>query len=85
MRPFVRREGHEWRQDGYNVELLEEKLRYHKQNLVILIEENQSHLNAEYFRKLSFTLDLNANERLEIAYCIPYTYTHLLDDIRYFK
>ncbi len=67
------------------MEVNEEKLRYHKQNLAILIEENQTQLNLEFFRKLSFTLDLEPNERVEIAYCIPYTYSQLLEDVRYFK
>jgi hypothetical protein len=61
MRPFVRREGGQWRQEGYDVEVTEEKLRYHKQNLAILIEENQNQLNLDYFRKVSFCLDLDAN------------------------
>lgn len=61
MRPFVRREGGEWRQEGYDVEVTEEKLRYHKQNLATLIEESQNQLNLEFFRKLSFCLDLEAN------------------------
>jgi hypothetical protein len=53
MRPFVRREGAEWRQEGENVELTSERLRYMKQNLTANME-NQPQQPS--FRKLSFDI-----------------------------
>lgn len=85
MRPYVKRSNAAWQQQGEEVELLEEKLRYHKQNLAILIQENQQDVYADYFRKLSFKIDLKPMETVEIAYCIPYTYTQLLEDIKLWK
>lgn len=61
MRPFVRRDKGEWREEGEDVAILMEKLRYHKQNLAILIEENDAQLNEQLFRKLTFTLELLPN------------------------
>lgn len=40
--------------------IIEEKLRYHKQNLAILIEENHNDLNNQLFRKLTFNLNMEA-------------------------
>lgn len=81
----MKREGSEWRQEGENVAIVEEKLRYHKQNLAILIEENHNQINQENFRKLTFSLDIKAGETIELAYSVPYTYSQLLEDIRSFK
>ena len=85
MRPFVKREGSEWRQEGEEVEVLEEKLRYHKQNLAVLIEDTHNQLNADFFRKLSFTLEMKPHESVQIAYCVPYTYSQLLEDLKQLK
>jgi hypothetical protein len=60
-------------------------LRYHKQNLAALIEDAQNQLNAEFFRKLSFTLEVGPQETVQIAYCVPYTYSQLLEDIKQLK
>jgi len=51
MRPFVKREAQEWQQEGDNLEVTYEKLRYHKQNLVANLETDQQ---STTFRKLAF-------------------------------
>ena len=55
MRPYVKRFARDWQQEGENVEITHEQLRYHKQNLLISMEENQMQLN--FYRKLSFELN----------------------------
>jgi hypothetical protein len=37
------------------------------------------------FRKVSFDLHFEPSETVELAYCVPYTYSTLLEDIKEFK
>jgi hypothetical protein len=60
-------------------------LRYHKQNLAALIEDAQNQLNAEIFRKLSFALEVGPHKTVQTDYCVPYTYSQLLEDIKQLK
>lgn len=83
MRPYVKRESREWRQEGENIEVSFSQLRYYKQNLSLSLEENLS--QPSIFRKLSFELHLEPSETISIAYSIPYTYSQLLNDLKNFK
>ena len=51
----------------------------------MLIEDAQNQLNAEIFRKLSFALEVGPHETVQTDYCVPYTYSQLLEDIKQLK
>ena len=79
----MRRAGHDWQQEGEELEVAYDMLKYSKQNLSISLEENIE--NAATFRRVSFDLEMGPKETFEMAYCIPYLYSHLLNDIKHFK
>lgn len=79
MKPYVfsvkkfEKQGVRWQQDGHNVTFEQKRLRYG-----FLYDK----CRVKPYWQLSFGLDFEyADDTLYVAYCIPYTYSQLLNDI----